>query len=149
MRLNVLNVRPLVIEILGGRAVVGHENDQRILVQTIFLEIGQQPPDVIVDDEVHDTREVQIGFRSVRMQDWALVVNGERLFTKGTSVLPTRPLLGDASAPEVVKASNCTPSITMVSNPSMEVTLARLPSLITSQSFRYSLTTPSGDQLNA
>ena len=57
--------------------------------------------DVIVDDEVHDTREVQIGFRSVRMQDWALVVNGERLFTKGTAVLPTRPLLGDASAPEV------------------------------------------------
>ena len=68
--------------------------------------LGNQPLhelrlDVVVDGEVHDTRHVPIGFRSVRMHDWALIVNGERLFTKGTSVLPTRPLLGDASGPEI------------------------------------------------
>jgi beta-mannosidase len=58
--------------------------------------------DVVVDGEVHDTRQVSTGFRSVRMHDWALVVNGERMFAKGTSVLPTRPLLGEASEPEVI-----------------------------------------------
>jgi beta-mannosidase len=68
--------------------------------------LGNQPLhelrlDVVVDGEVHDTRHVSIGFRSVRMHDWALIVNGERLFIKGTSVLPTRPLLGDASGPEI------------------------------------------------
>ena len=68
--------------------------------------LGHQPLhelrlDVVVDGEVHDTRHVSIGFRSVRMHDWALIVNGERLFIKGTSVLPTRPLLGDASGPEI------------------------------------------------
>ena len=51
--------------------------------------------------EVHDRRHFRIGFRSVAMRRWVLYVNGERLFVKGANLLPTRPLLGAASASEV------------------------------------------------
>lgn len=51
--------------------------------------------------EVHDRRHFRIGFRSVAMRRWVLYVNGERLFVKGANLLPTRPLLGTASASEV------------------------------------------------
>ena len=51
--------------------------------------------------EVHDRRRFRIGFRSVAMHRWVLHVNGERLFVKGANLLPTRPLLGAATASEV------------------------------------------------
>ena len=51
--------------------------------------------------EVHDRRRFRIGFRSVAMRRWVLYVNGERLFVKGANLLPTRPLLGTATASEV------------------------------------------------
>ncbi len=50
---------------------------------------------------VHDRRQFRVGFRSVTMRNWIMVVNGERLFLKGANVLPTAPLPADATAAEV------------------------------------------------
>ena len=50
---------------------------------------------------VHDVRRFRIGFRSVAVRNWVMSVNGERLFLKGANLLPTRPLLADASGGEV------------------------------------------------
>ena len=57
--------------------------------------------EALTGDEVHDRRHFRIGFRSVAMRRWVLYVNGERLFVKGANLLPTRPLLGTATASEV------------------------------------------------
>ena len=57
--------------------------------------------EALTGTEVHDRRHFRIGFRSVAMRRWVLYVNGERLFVKGANLLPTRPLLGAASASEV------------------------------------------------
>ena len=57
--------------------------------------------EVLTGTEVHDRRYFRIGFRSVAMRRWVLHVNGERLFAKGANLLPTRPLLGTATASEV------------------------------------------------
>ena len=57
--------------------------------------------EALTGDEVHDRRHFRIGFRSVAMRRWVLHVNGERLFVKGANLLPTRPLLGTATASEV------------------------------------------------
>jgi len=57
--------------------------------------------EALTDTEVHDRRRFRIGFRSVAMRRWVLYVNGERLFVKGANLLPTRPLLGTATASEV------------------------------------------------
>ena len=57
--------------------------------------------EVLTGAEVHDRRHFRIGFRSVAMRRWVLYVNGERLFVKGANLLPTRPLLGTATASEV------------------------------------------------
>ena len=68
--------------------------------------LGDQPLhdlrcEVIVDGDIHDHRDVPFGFRTVRLHNWVLHVNGERLFTKGVGLLPTTPRPGDASAMEV------------------------------------------------
>ena len=57
--------------------------------------------EVVVDGEVSDSHETRVGFRSVRMRNWVLRVNGERLFVKGIGMLPTSARPGDASAVEV------------------------------------------------
>ena len=57
--------------------------------------------EALTGTEVHDRRRFRIGFRSVAMRRWVLYVNGERLFVKGANLLPTRPLLGAATASEV------------------------------------------------
>ncbi|MDY7105685.1 MAG: hypothetical protein S0880_31255 [Actinomycetota bacterium] len=57
--------------------------------------------EVRVDDRPSDHRQVRTGLRTVRLQNWILHVNGERLFCKGANVGPTRALLGDASPAEV------------------------------------------------
>ena len=54
-----------------------------------------------VDGTVHDQRSIRTGFRSVKLDGWKLVVNGEQLFCKGVAVLPTTPRPGDASDREV------------------------------------------------
>ncbi|GJM37677.1 MAG: glycoside hydrolase [Acidimicrobiales bacterium] len=68
--------------------------------------LGHQPLhdlrcDVVVDDIVHDHREVRVGFRSIAMKGWTVSVNGERLFLKGAGILPTTPRPGDATAQQV------------------------------------------------
>ncbi len=57
--------------------------------------------EALTGTEVHDRRHFRIGFRSVAMRRWVMYVNGERLFAKGANLLPTRPLLGAATASEV------------------------------------------------
>ena len=57
--------------------------------------------EVVVDGEVSDSFETRVGFRSVRMRNWILHVNGERLFVKGIGMLPTSARPGDASTAEV------------------------------------------------
>ncbi|MXW94725.1 MAG: hypothetical protein F4110_01245 [Acidimicrobiaceae bacterium] len=57
--------------------------------------------EALTGTKVHDRRHFRIGFRSVAMRRWVLYVNGERLFVKGANLLPTRPLLGTATASEV------------------------------------------------
>ncbi|NDH85155.1 MAG: hypothetical protein EBY65_09900, partial [Acidimicrobiia bacterium] len=50
--------------------------------------LGEQPLhelscELIVDGQVHDHRSCRTAFRTVRLRDWTLHVNGVRLFTKG------------------------------------------------------------------
>ncbi|MDE0700263.1 MAG: hypothetical protein OXH61_06030 [Acidimicrobiaceae bacterium] len=70
--------------------------------------LGDQPLhdlrcEVVVDGEVSDSFVTRVGFRSVRMRNWILHVNGERLFVKGIGMLPTSARPGDASAAEVAE----------------------------------------------
>ena len=48
-----------------------------------------------------DHRVVRTGLRSVRMKQWILTVNGERLFVKGSNQGPTRMALAEATADEL------------------------------------------------
>lgn len=57
--------------------------------------------DVMVADEIHDSREVRVGFRTVAFKNWVLRVNGEPLFLKGAGMLPTTPRPGDATEQQV------------------------------------------------
>ena len=69
--------------------------------------LGDQPlHDLVVEvvdahGRVSDRRRRRVGLRSVRLRDWVLSVNGERLFTKGAVLAPTRRALGEATAEEV------------------------------------------------
>ena len=68
--------------------------------------LGDQPMyelscELIVDGMVHDHRACRTAFRTVKMKDWKVHVNGERIFTKGVVMLPTTPRPGDASARQV------------------------------------------------
>ena len=58
---------------------------------------------VEVDGRVSDERALRTGIREIRRRDSSLFVNGERIFVKGASYGPTRPLLGDAD-PALVRA---------------------------------------------
>ena len=51
--------------------------------------------------EPSDRRSVRTGLREVALQDWAFVVNGERLYAKGANLAPTRLAIADASPAEV------------------------------------------------
>ncbi len=53
---------------------------------------------LVVDGIVQDERHCRTAFRTVKMQNWHLLVNGERLFAKGVVLLP-QP--GDASIRQV------------------------------------------------
>ncbi len=50
-----------------------------------------------------DRRSRTLGFRSVRMRNWILEVNGERIFVKGSNHGPTRMALAEASAEELAR----------------------------------------------
>ncbi len=51
---------------------------------------------LLVDGRANDHRTCRIGFRSVRMKDFRLTVNGTEMFVKGISKLPTAARPGDA-----------------------------------------------------
>ena len=49
---------------------------------------------------VSDQRRFRTGLRSLRLRNWILEVNGERMFVKGSNQGPTRMALGEATAAE-------------------------------------------------
>jgi beta-mannosidase len=57
--------------------------------------------EVVRDGVVTDARTVRTGLRQVRMRDFVMTVNGERMFLKGTNVGPTRMALADATPYEL------------------------------------------------
>ncbi|HZQ88081.1 MAG TPA: hypothetical protein VFA83_24750 [Acidimicrobiales bacterium] len=69
--------------------------------------LGDQPlSDVSVsvmgaDGAVSDSRRLRTGLRQVRMRDFIMSVNGERLFLKGSNQGPTRMALADATPAEL------------------------------------------------
>ncbi|MHB1535620.1 MAG: glycoside hydrolase family 2 protein, partial [Acidimicrobiales bacterium] len=66
--------------------------------------LGAQPlyeVRVSVASPPSDERVVTTGLRQVRMRQFVLSVNGERLFLKGTNLGPTRRALGEATPEEV------------------------------------------------
>ncbi len=69
--------------------------------------LGEQPltdvvVEVVVDGEPSDRAERRTGCRTVAWNDWILSVNGERLFLKGSNLLPTCAGLADAT-PDMVR----------------------------------------------
>ena len=58
---------------------------------------------VEVNGAVSDERTFRTGFREIRRRGSAFFVNGERIFVKGASYGPSRPLVGDAD-PALVRA---------------------------------------------
>lgn len=50
-----------------------------------------------------DRRSVMIGLRSLRLRNWIMHVNGERMFLKGANQGPTRMALGEATAGELAR----------------------------------------------
>ena len=68
--------------------------------------LGDQPlHDVVVEvtagGVASDARAFTIGLRQVRLDDWVLSVNGERLFLKGSNHGPTRIALAEAEPAEI------------------------------------------------
>jgi beta-mannosidase len=51
--------------------------------------------------ELSHARSVRTGLRQVSLQDYVLSINGERLFTKGVNLAPTRLALGEATTEEI------------------------------------------------
>jgi beta-mannosidase len=69
--------------------------------------LGEQPlcdlrVDVVVGDVSSDHRAVRTALREVRLRDWVLSVNGERLFVMGTNQGPARMALAEAT-PELLR----------------------------------------------
>ena len=70
-------------------------------------QLGDQPlyrvtVSVEVDGSISGISERVVGLRQLRMKNYVLWVNGERLFAKGVDVWPTRALPGTATAEEIV-----------------------------------------------
>lgn len=68
--------------------------------------LGEQPMvdirvEIEVDHDLSDSRDVRTGLREVALSDWVFAVNGERLFTKGVNLAPTRMALAEATAAEL------------------------------------------------
>ena len=68
--------------------------------------LGDQPlhavrVEALIDDVPSDTRSVTTGLRQVRMKNFILSVNGERLFVKGSNQGPARMALAEATAADL------------------------------------------------
>ncbi len=64
------------------------------------FELGEQPlteftVEVFVDGELSDSRRRRTGLRQIFWNDWVFSVNGERLFLRGTNLMPITVGLGD------------------------------------------------------
>lgn len=55
------------------------------------------------DGSISDRRRRTVGFRSLRLRNWVLEVNGERLFVKGSNQGPTRMALAEATPDELAR----------------------------------------------
>lgn len=65
--------------------------------------LGNLDVRILLDDgSESDHRHRRMGMRSVKLRDWVFAVNGEKLFTKGANVGPTRQDLAAATVAEVV-----------------------------------------------
>ncbi len=56
---------------------------------------------LVIDEQTHDSRTRDIGFRSVRIDNWTMSVNDTRIFVKGVSALPTTPRPGDTTVQQI------------------------------------------------
>jgi beta-mannosidase len=66
-------------------------------------ELGAQPlatvaVEVLVDGVESDRRERRVGLRQIEWDNWICTVNGERLFLKGSNILPATAGLANAEA---------------------------------------------------
>lgn len=69
-------------------------------------ELGAQPRyrvsvSVEIDGSISDIWDRTVGLRSVRLDNWVLRVNGQRLFARGADVWPTRAQPADAEPAQV------------------------------------------------
>jgi beta-mannosidase len=69
-------------------------------------ELGEQPlvevlVAVVIDDRESDGARVRTGLRTVRVDEWIVSVNGERLFVRGANHAPARVDLGAATPEEL------------------------------------------------
>ena len=62
---------------------------------------GEVSPEEIAGHVTSDSRTVRTGLRQVRMNDFIVSVNGERLFVKGSNQGPTRMALAEATPAEL------------------------------------------------
>ncbi|MEP1126467.1 MAG: hypothetical protein ABJH68_21490 [Ilumatobacter sp.] len=65
-------------------------------------ELGEQPlteftVEVLVDGEPSDRRMRRVGLRQVQWNDWVFSINGERLFLRGTNMMPITVGIGDTT----------------------------------------------------
>ena len=56
---------------------------------------------IFVDDVLSDSRRLTTGLRQIELRNWIMSVNGERLFLKGASLLPTSHGLANADAASI------------------------------------------------
>lgn len=65
-------------------------------------ELGDQPlteftVEVMVDGEKSDQRMRRVGLRQVQWNDWVFSINGERIFLRGTNLMPITVGVGDTT----------------------------------------------------
>ncbi|HVM67893.1 MAG TPA: hypothetical protein VMU14_23660, partial [Acidimicrobiales bacterium] len=101
------------VESVTHRALAAGRNDiaARVVVEQPRLwwphALGDQPLHdaevsvLLPDGSVSDGRTVRTGLRQVRMRNFILSVNGERLFVKGSNQGPARMALAEASPEEL------------------------------------------------
>ena len=89
-----------------------HDLTISVLVPRTPAAPGRRPrpspeAEVTADDlrahRTSDTSRVRTGIRQVRMKNFILTVNGERLFVKGSNQGPSRTALADATAEELAR----------------------------------------------
>ena len=73
--------------------------EQALADVTVAVRVDGAGPDAPPSDQ----RCVRTGLRTVSLDNWVLSVNGERLFTKGANVGPTRAALAEATPAELTR----------------------------------------------